>query len=54
MLYPKKLIQKALEVKDDIIAKLQTKLFQNVFNSDLFKQLEKIINKPIRKNYHGK
>ncbi|MCQ3915332.1 MAG: hypothetical protein MJ195_00865 [Mycoplasmoidaceae bacterium] len=54
MLYPKKLINKAKEVKDDILQKLQTKSFQNVFNSDLFKQLDKIINKPKRKNYHGK
>lgn len=54
MLYPKKLINKALEVKEDIIGKLQSKSFQGVFNSDLFKQLDKIINKPRKKNYHGK
>ncbi len=44
MLYPKKLIRKALEAKDDIIEKLQSKYFQNTFNFDLFKQLDKIIN----------
>lgn len=51
MLYPKKLINKALEVKDDIIYKLQTKEFQRTFNNDLFKQLDKIINRP-KKVYH--
>ncbi len=54
MLYPKKLINKALEVKDEIIYKLQTKSFQNIFNTDLFKQLDKIINRPKRTHYHGK
>lgn len=49
MLYPKKLINKALEVKEDIISKLQNKTFQQTFNSDLFKQLDRIINKSRKK-----
>ena len=49
MLYPKKLVNKALEVTEDILYKLQTKSFQNIFNADLFKQLDKIINKSRKK-----
>jgi len=48
MLYPKKLINKAIEVKDDIILKLQNKDFQTVFNQELFKKLENILNKKRR------
>lgn len=54
MLYPKKLIDKAIEVKDEIILKLQNKAFQNTFNADLFKRLQAILNKPNRKHRHGK
>lgn len=54
MLYPKKLIDKAKEVKDEIIEKLQTKWFQNIFNKELFQQLEKTITEQSRKNNHGK
>jgi len=53
MLYPKKLINKAIEVKDDIIEKLQNKTFQFVFNKDLFAQLDSII-KSRKGNHHGK
>jgi len=48
MLYPKKLINKAIEVKDEIILKLQNKDFQTVFNQELFKKLEAILNKKRR------
>lgn len=54
MLYPKKLIDKANEVKDEIIQMLQNKSFQKIFNLNLFKQLDKIINKSNGNNYHGK
>lgn len=54
MLYPKKLIDKALSVKDEIIMRLQTKAFQSVFNFDLFKHLENIINKPKKNNNYEK
>lgn len=43
MLYPKKLINKALEVKDDIILKLQNKDFQKIFNEELFAQLQPLL-----------
>lgn len=51
MLYPDKLIKKALDVKDEIIIKLETKFFQNVFNKALFTTLEEILNNPERKYY---
>lgn len=53
MLYPKKLINKALEVKEDIIINLQNKTFQNTFNQKLFEKLHNILNKAKRK-HHGK
>ncbi len=53
MLYPKKLIDKALEVKEDIIINLQNKTFQNTFNQKLFEKLHNILNKS-KRNRHGK
>ena len=54
MLYPKKLINKALEVKEEIIERLQTKEFQKTFNKELFIQLANILNQPSRKKNNGK
>lgn len=51
MLYPKKLVNKALEVKEDIIINLQNKTFQNIFNENLFKKLHSILNRTKRKHY---
>ncbi|MCQ2747697.1 MAG: DUF402 domain-containing protein [Mycoplasmoidaceae bacterium] len=51
MLYPKKLITKSIDVKDEIIKKLENKEFQRIFNEDIFKKLEKQINTTSRKRH---
>ncbi len=53
MLYPKKLVDKAIEVKEQLILSLQNKAFQQTFNQQIFEKLHNILNRGKKKKHHG-